>query len=571
VNIKLGYCTRYRLASRSFLTDLIKFFSKDFHVHSLTYDYHLTAINRNLIPSSWSSTKHMTLTISKFLDEFVDFFSRPPLFCNNKVFKCIYEKTDYSVTPHKFGLIFDYMMFAKKKLNKSGEFNTSQFIPLDVNLDNNIGIFTIADSKSDTYTKYLVIKIENYSAPSIKKTTISKTESLQLTPNNQKQTILILNKPFTHSKLSSSSSSSSLMNQRTLNSDNSFNNLNQSTMSKQSSMQAQTKSTLLKTTNQPRLESYIKVICYYLCINKSTSSQISSTILFQNQETKSSSINQFEKDRLFIDKMVEESINVYKLETFWDNLMISMSSISDYLNESNNTTVINNNIPIVFSIQSEELEQILKHSEKIDALELDSNLYSFLHECYSIKDKIRNKFEFSFGRHFIFTSSDSCEYCLLLINEHLIKKFRCTVSYANFQLQQQQHQHQTNTPQFPSSILSDRLLHSSLSSCSSSSSSSNSSTVVKVSTSTSSSNDTNNSNSEKQLNSFILLKFDKINKMTHLWQINRIIQQQQSASENSISGSVKYSSYSKTSSNKYLSFVINNLMYVLWEGLFSNN
>ena len=154
---------------------------------------------------------------------------------------------------------------------------------------------------------------------------------------------------------------------------------------------------------------------------------------------------------------------------------------------------------------------------------------------------------------------------------YLIKKFRCTVSYANFQLQQQQHQHQTNTPQFPSSILSDRLLHSSLSSCSSSSSSSNSSTVVKVSTSTSSSNDTNNSNSEKQLNSFILLKFDKINKMTHLWQINRIIQQQQSASENSISGSVKYSSYSKTSSNKYLSFVINNLMYVLWEGLFSNN
>ncbi len=55
VNIKLGYCTRYRLASRSFLTDLIKFFSKDFHIHSLTYDYHLTAINRNLIPSSLSS------------------------------------------------------------------------------------------------------------------------------------------------------------------------------------------------------------------------------------------------------------------------------------------------------------------------------------------------------------------------------------------------------------------------------------------------------------------------------------------------------------------------------------
>ena len=113
VNIKLGYCTRYRMASRAFLSDLIKFFSNDFHIHSLSYDYHLTAINRNLIPSSWSSPKHMSLTISKFLDEFVEFFSRVPWYSSNKVFKVIYEKPDYSVTSHKFGLIFDFLMFAK--------------------------------------------------------------------------------------------------------------------------------------------------------------------------------------------------------------------------------------------------------------------------------------------------------------------------------------------------------------------------------------------------------------------------------------------------------------------------
>lgn len=177
MHIKLGYCTRYRLATKAFLYEMLKFFACEFHVHSFTYDYHLTAINRNFITSACGAPNMISQTISKFLDEFVDFFHRVPVFSTNKVYKIVYEKLDYSLIPHKFGLIFDFMISAKKKINKDGQFNNS-FTPLYLNLDNNIGIYSLTyvkdtskpasspDNKAKVgkieYSKYLVIKIESY-------------------------------------------------------------------------------------------------------------------------------------------------------------------------------------------------------------------------------------------------------------------------------------------------------------------------------------------------------------------------------------------------------------------------
>jgi hypothetical protein len=256
----------------------------------------------------------------------------------------------------------NYIIFKKKKLNKNGQFNTSVFTPLDVNLDNNIGIYTISDQKPDTYSKYLVIKIERFtttvttsaqttnahSSSSLnKKTVITKTESLQ--PNIfQAKTV-----NATQSKLSSSSSSSSLINQKTMAAENSFSNLNQlqqSQLFKQSTVQQVQQQTSTKQmpnkSIQTRQESHIRVVCYYLCINKQTS-QLSTAMISQNEpNSEILNVNQFDQDLLFIDKMVEESINVYKLETFWDNLVISMSSITDYLNETITSSIPAGNTPL---------------------------------------------------------------------------------------------------------------------------------------------------------------------------------------------------------------------------------
>ncbi len=177
MHIKLGYCTRYRLATKAFLYEMLKFFACEFHVHTFTYDYHLTAINRNFITSACGTPNMISQTISKFLDEFVDFFHKVPIFSTNKVYKIVYEKLDYSLIPHKFGLIFDFMISAKKKINRDGKFNIS-FTPLYLNLDNNIGIYSLTyvkdtgkssaspDNKPKAakieYSKYLVIKIESY-------------------------------------------------------------------------------------------------------------------------------------------------------------------------------------------------------------------------------------------------------------------------------------------------------------------------------------------------------------------------------------------------------------------------
>lgn len=254
--------------------------------------------------------------------------------------------------------------------------------------------------------------------------------------------------------------------------------------------------------------------------------------------------------------MIEESISVYKQDIFWDNLIISMPSSSNLLNEDHMSI-------IPFALQSEELEQILESSQKIDALNLDPSLSVFLHQCFTIKDKIREYFALSFGRYYIFTSSETFDYCLLLINDDLINKFGCSSS--------------SNLPS-KTGPLSERR---------------DSVTNIGMSTSP--------KKSERQLDSFVLLKFNKKTRETDLWQVNRV---QQNANKKpnsqvvagglsrgfdggsgatlsgagvseSVSNSFKNDKFYVAAnlervmgSNKYLSFVVNNLMYVLWESLF---
>lgn len=234
--------------------------------------------------------------------------------------------------------------------------------------------------------------------------------------------------------------------------------------------------------------------------------------------------------------MIEESISMYKQEIFWENLAISMSSLSNLLNEEKS------HLPIVFEIQSEELEQILDTSEKIDAIDLDPTLTEFFKQCFTIKEKIRSYFEFSFGRHFIFTSSDSFDYCLLLVNDDLINKFGCSSSSSI--------KHKVSNEKSESS-------HASYST----------------------------SSEEKKLYSFVLLKFDKKEKTTQLLQVERVhhscYQNQKTPISKGIGENLSNDmSFLKDKSlmaatlekvmgsNKYLSFIVNNLIYVVWESMF---
>jgi len=160
LHAKLGYCTRYRTANmaRSFLNEMVRFFSQEFHVYSFTYDYHLSVINRNLTSSSWKARSQISQIISKFLDEFVDYYSRLPLHSTNKVYKLVNEKADSSLllnqqqqqqqqqqNSHKYGFIFDYISAKHKSSNPS-----LVFMPLIINdLDNNIAIYSLTDSANN--------------------------------------------------------------------------------------------------------------------------------------------------------------------------------------------------------------------------------------------------------------------------------------------------------------------------------------------------------------------------------------------------------------------------------------
>ena len=297
-------------------------------------------------------------------------------------------------------------------------------------------------------------------------------------------------------------------------------------------------------------------------------------------------MNKFKQDLGCIDRVIEESISLYKQEIFWDNLSSSMSPLTDILNETNMSVS-----SISFSVNSHELEQILAISEKVDILDLDASLSKFLRECYSIREKIRDYVRFSFGRHFICTSSPSVEYCLLLINDELIKNFKETFATSS-----------TSSSVTPSSLLSSQASSLTL----------KDETFSRLTQKRSNVNAAENS----ELKSFVLLKFDMVNQMSHIIQVNRVKvsanEPQGSKSSQSqlqtsatilakrasttetlsssqlaslVSSSIEHSSLSSSlknvalvtsahtgvKSHKYLNFAINTLMYVLWESVVSSS
>ena len=132
-------------------------------------------------------------------------------------------------------------------------------------------------------------------------------------------------------------------------------------------------------------QSYIRLVCHYLCINKNQQRNFECAWDVDSQLEADLKLNE---DCKFLEKIIEESVSAYKREIFWDNLIISMSPLSNFFDEEKS------HMPIVFAIQSEELEQILESSEKIDALHKDPSLSEFLDQCYRVKNKIRTYFEF---------------------------------------------------------------------------------------------------------------------------------------------------------------------------------
>jgi hypothetical protein len=157
-------------------------------------------------------------------------------------------------------------------------------------------------------------------------------------------------------------------------------------------------------------------------------------------------------------------------------------------------------------------------------------LDKLLAQCFMIKEKIKTYLKFSFGRHYMFTASESIEYCLLLINDDLVKNFRFN-----------------STSKSPSKSVSSSTCEQAYS----------------------------------KLNSFILLKFDNLNQKLHLLQISRVNTNTSQASYESkkrLSISEQKNSTLDSSSNEalnslddpfsHLNFTVNTLIYILWESLF---
>ena len=301
-------------------------------------------------------------------------------------------------------------MDSKKKLEQNDSLNSNLSFNTLYIFDNNIAIYSLVDNQknSSEYSKFLVIKIESF----CKETYFNPNENQSLSYrqfNPDKQTKASIN------KLTNSTSTASLL----------------PTSPEQLQQFNKTKTTTILPPFVQQ-EPFIRMTCYYLYINKNQSMPYGTTT------TKSSLssiglVSTLGNDLDYINKVVEESINLYKQEIFWDNLTLSMNSIQNILNETVNSLTVtstsssNSMLPIVFSVNSDELEQILHISQKFDILDLDPSLHSLLHSCYQIKDKIKNHLKFSFGRHYIYTQSSRIEYCILLINDDLIFNFRFLV------------------------------------------------------------------------------------------------------------------------------------------------
>ncbi len=145
LHCKLGYYTRYRTLTRTFTNELNKFLYHDFHIHSLSYDYHLLAVNLNFTKATTLQSTLAFQTLQKLLDDFNDYFRlKAPPCSMHKLFKVVYEKYDCSLIPHKIGLIFDFILNLKQKNE------TITFIPIYTNLDNNIAIYNVKALNTST-------------------------------------------------------------------------------------------------------------------------------------------------------------------------------------------------------------------------------------------------------------------------------------------------------------------------------------------------------------------------------------------------------------------------------------
>ena len=276
LHVKLGYCARYRSTSRSFVNEIIKFFTQEFHVHSFVHDFHLAAINRNFSSSiTGSQISQTSQTIAKFLDEFVEFFRRIPSYSINKVFKRVYEKSDHSLIPHQFRLIFDFVIDSITKINAEDDENQLLFKTLYV-FDNNIAIYSLTDGSSKAsngannassdYLKYLVIKIENHS--------ITTASSSWSTSSNQSY---MPSSASLASKKLAQSSVKGLDAKLTPNSTKLSNSASYSSLLTPSVPQSSNSETLsvLENTNvaSVKQEPLIRILSYYLCINKNQQHQ----------------------------------------------------------------------------------------------------------------------------------------------------------------------------------------------------------------------------------------------------------------------------------------------------------
>ena len=186
-------------------------------------------------------------------------------------------------------------------------------------------------------------------------------------------------------------------------------------------------------------------------------------------------------------------------------------------------------------VNTDELEKVIAASNKIDIIDLDKSLIYFLFQCFQIREGVKNYLKFALGRYLIQTESELAEYCLMLINDDLIENFK-----------------------YKDGI--------------SSSGGNDGSSAVTV----------DNINEANDIKSFILLKFDKVNKNTKLLQINRVKlsstgmdngdswENNKNNSSINNNGNNSGESYinSAHKSNFYLNFSINLLMFAFWESIF---
>lgn len=174
--------------------------------------------------------------------------------------------------------------------------------------------------------------------------------------------------------------------------------------------------------------------CYYLYISKNQSPNTYASSMASNASSLASKslLNALSADLDYINKVIEDTINAYKMEIFWDNLTISMMPTSSS-NSTSGTNLASSASAAVgqlqrmpFTVNCDELEQILNTSQKIDVTELDPSLSALLSSCFLIREKIIAYLKSTnlFDRHFIYTRSNSVEYVILLINDELIRNFR---------------------------------------------------------------------------------------------------------------------------------------------------